>query len=62
MAGLFHIRDHIRKYVRSRENLKSFSVICRNDVIFLILMVLLTNNFNNKNIYYDLLQGMSEGQ
>lgn len=26
------------------------------------LMVLLTNNFNNKNIYYDLLQGMSEGQ
>lgn len=62
MAGLFHLRDHIRKYVRSRENLKSFSVICRNDVIFLILMVLLTNNFNNKNIYYDLLQGMSEGQ
>lgn len=62
MAGLFHIRDHIRKYVRSRENLKSFSVICRNDVIFFILMVLLTNNFNNKNIYYDLLQGMSEGQ
>lgn len=62
MAGLFHLRDHIRKYVRSWENLKSFSVICRNDVIFLILMVLLTNNFNNKNIYYDLLQDMSEGQ